>query len=469
MRESILVTDDDPVQRSLLREILEEEGYRVETAADGDACMAALGRSLPSAVLLDVRLPGASGLELLPRIQEYHRDLPVILLTGVTEVGQVVHAMQLGAFDYLAKPYETARLLTVVRHAVERFRMAERLAELERGTAAQGNPILAGRSPAMREVLRQIARVAGTEVTVLVVGESGTGKELAARAIHEASARASEPLVPVNCAAIPESLQESELFGHERGSFTGAVERRKGRFELADGGTLFLDEVAELALSAQAKLLRVLQDRSFTRVGGAGELRSDFRLVAATHRDLAALVEEGRFREDLYFRVAVFEIRLPPLRERGDDVLLLAARFLAELGAAAGRPGLRLAPESADLLRAYPWPGNVRELENAIQRATVVSEGGVITPADLPERVRRAGVRRGNGETARGASPSPPLTLAELERRAIREAIERRGGNLTGAAEELGIGRSTLYRKLREEQAESVSREAVPEPVSDRR
>ncbi|OQC35159.1 MAG: Transcriptional regulatory protein ZraR [Acidobacteria bacterium ADurb.Bin051] len=469
MRELILVTDDDPAQRSLLREVLEGEGYRVELAADGPACLAVLERERPAAVCLDQRMPGPSGLEILPRIHERYRDLPVILLTGVSDVDMVVQAMQLGAFDYLAKPVELARLLTVIRHAVERSRMAERLAELEAGPAVAGQPNLVGRSPAMLEVLRQSARVAATDITVLVIGESGTGKELAARAIHAASARAAGPLVTVNCAAIPESLQESALFGHERGSFTGAVAQRKGHFELADGGTLFLDEVAELSPSAQAKLLRVLQDRSFTRVGGTSELRSDFRLVAATHRDLASLVAEKRFREDLYFRVAVFEIHLPPLRERGDDVLLLASRFLGELGQAAGRTGLRLAPESADLLRAYSWPGNVRELENALQRAVVVSEGEVITPADLPERIRTAGARRANGLAENGAAAPPPLTLAEIEHRAIRAAVERHGGNLTEAADELGIGRSTLYRKLREQQAGASARAVARELLAERR
>ncbi len=480
MRDLILVTDDDRLQRALLRDVLEDAGYQVETCANGSECLAALERSLPVAVCLDLKMPGMSGLEVLVKARERNRDVPVVILTGLAEVDVVVQAMQLGAFDFLVKPVEVTKLVTTVRNAAERYRMSRRLAELEREMAFHGHPTIAGRSIVMRDLFRQIDRVAGTDVTVLLVGESGTGKELVARAIHAASPRAGGQLVALNCAAIPESLQESELFGHERGAFTGAMDRRKGRFELADGGTLFLDEVAELSASAQAKLLRVLEEKSFTRLGGAADLRSDFRLLATTHQNLENLVATRRFREDLYFRVAVFEIVLPPLRERGEDVLLLAAKFATDFGTAAGRPAMRLAAEAADLLRAYSWPGNVRELENAVQRAVVVCDGEVIRPSDLPDRVRQTTAPRpvavadpaGAAERPVAPVPAPsaalpdePVTLAELERRAIESALRQSAGNLTLAAQRLGIGRSTLYRKVRELRLEGASDAAALDPL----
>ena len=318
--------------------------------------------------------------------------------------------------------------------------MSRRIQELERGSADSYGGML-GRDPSMRGLFREIERVAATDVTVLVHGESGTGKELVARALHDEGARAKGPFIALNCAAIPEALQESELFGHERGAFTGATERRKGRFEQADGGTLFLDEIAELALPAQAKLLRVLQQRTFHRVGGERELRSDFRLVAASHHALMERVAEGKFREDLFFRVAVFELDVPPLRERGDDVVLLARFFLRDAE-------LVLSPAAEELVRTYDWPGNVRELENALQRARVVAREGTIQVTDFPRRIREESPRS-NPSLGASTDAGPGATMEDLERAALVDALRRHDGNVAEVVRELGIGRTTVYRKLK--------------------
>src|SRR6185295_11169183 len=328
MADLVLVADDDPMQCALLGHWLTEAGYEVRVFGDGASCLKELERSLPSAVCLDLSMPGLSGMDTLGAIRQRDRALPVLILTADPAVEKVVAAMHLGAYDYLVKPVDRNRLLTSIQNAIERFRLALRVTELEREVSWHRNErAIVGRAPGIRQLFQQIDRVAASDITVLIHGESGTGKELVARALHEASPRRGGALVAVNLAAIPESLQESELFGHERGAFTGATERHKGKIELADRGTLFLDEIGEITPTLQAKLLRVLQERTFQRIGGTAELRSDFRLVAATHRDLAEEVRSGRFREDLFFRIAVFEIEVPPLRERGEDVLLLARRF----------------------------------------------------------------------------------------------------------------------------------------------
>jgi two-component system response regulator HydG len=464
----VLVADDDRVQCALLQRWLSEAGFEVRCFGDGAACLAELERSLPAAICLDLAMPGLDGLATLEAVRRRDRALPVLILTANAAVDRVIAATQLGAYDYLLKPVERSRLLTSMRNAIETFRLSLRVAELEREARWEHDASgITGRSPVMRHLFQLIDRAAASDITVLIHGESGTGKELVARSLHQASARRSGPLVPVNCAAIPETLQESELFGHERGAFTGALDRRKGKIELADRGTLFLDEIGEIALSLQAKLLRGLQERAFIRVGGAAELRSDFRLIAATHRDLASEVAAGRFREDLFFRLAVFEIEVPPLRQRGDDVLLLAQRFVADTARTAGRPPLELSTEAAAALLAYPFPGNVRELQNAIQRAVAVGNGDRIDRRDLPARLLTAGGegpartaadpeaddRTGAGrEVPALEAPDPgfarPFTLAEIEMRAIQAALARNGGNVSRAARELGVDRTTLHRKM---------------------
>jgi DNA-binding NtrC family response regulator len=458
MADLVLAADDDQMQCALLGHWLTGAGYEVRTFGDGASCLSELDRTVPSAVCLDLSMPGLSGMATLEAIRKRDRALPVLILTADPAVEKVVAAMNLGAYDYLIKPLDRDRLLTSIHNAIDRFRLTLRVTELEREVRwRQDDRAIVGWSPVMRQLFQQIDRVAASDITVLIHGESGTGKELVARALHEASPRRSGALIAVNCAAIPESLQESELFGHERGAFTGATDRHKGKIELADHGTLFLDEIGEIALTLQAKLLRVLQERAFQRIGGTAELRSDFRLVAATHRDLAEEVKMGRFREDLFFRIAVFEIEVPPLRGRGEDVLLLAKRFLAEACEAAGRPPVDLSAEAAEALLAYPFPGNVRELQNAIQRALIVGDGGRIERQDLPARILGAASRAPEAAAAApGGAPAPrevepvrPLTLAELEQQAIQAALARTHGNLSQAARELGIDRTTLYRKLR--------------------
>ena len=462
----IVVVDDDRSLSKLIAHWLRRANYEVHEFHDGESCLAGLQRILPDAICLDINMPGLGGIETLRLIKERHRHLPVLILTADTQVDTVVSAMQLGAYDYLPKPLDENKLVTTVRNAVERYRLAVRLETLEREASADGYPGILGKSAAMKGLFREIDRVAGSDVTVLIHGESGTGKELVARALHDHSGRREGGFVALNCAAIPETLQETELFGHEKGAFTGATERRVGRFEQADGGTLFLDEVAELSLGLQAKLLRAVQERRFHRVGGSNEVRSDFRLLAASNRDLATEAQEGRFREDLFYRIAVFELEVPPLRARDGDVLFLSTHFLSLFSE--GTPP-RFSPESQALVESYNWPGNVREMENAMRRACVLAQDGVILPSHLPPRVRRA-----QGEThdetpftpslpiSHGATPpaptsptSPPnggtlpvVTLAQLERQAITEALLRTDGNVSLVGRQLGIGRTSLYRKM---------------------
>jgi len=415
-------------------------------------------------------MPGLGGLETLVQIHARHRLLPVIILTADTAVDSVVKAMREGAYDYLVKPVDLTALTTRIRNAVERSSMSVRLLELERELDQDGYPGFVGNSAPMKTLFRRMDRLAASDVTVLIHGESGTGKELVARAIHQESGRRGGAFVALNCAAIPESLQESELFGHEKGAFTGAAEQRKGRFEQADQGTLLLDEIGELSLSLQAKLLRVIQERSFQRIGGSAEIRSDFRLLAATHRDLRKEVEAGKFREDLYFRVAVVELEVPPLRERNDDVRLLAEYFLAELNRQNGSE-LSLSPDTLDAFASYRWPGNVRELKNVLQRAVVFSENDLINPEDLPEEIRKApftpppdsGRKRNSLAAPRGRAfgehtndgdvprdvPLDSLNLEVSERITISRALEATGGNVPEASRRLGISKPTLYRKLK--------------------
>jgi DNA-binding NtrC family response regulator len=372
--------------------------------------------------------------------------------------------------------------------------MSLRLAQLEREACGQGYPGIIGKSPAMKQVFRQIEQVAASDISVLIHGESGTGKELVAQAIHKNSGRSKNSFIALNCAAIPETLQESELFGHERGSFTGALNRRLGKFELADGGTLFLDEVAELSLALQAKLLRVIQEKCFQRLGGQTDIRSDFRLLAATHRNLADEVQAGRFREDLYFRIAVFELEIPPLRERREDILLLAQNILNKFNRSHTKKDVSLAPEALDLLLNYSWPGNVRELQNSIQRAFVTSHGEFILPEDLPSRISQQRLSSSNdnrrlpsaamqnkpeniGQIALSESSQavknlaqesnstplqfPTLNLEQLERLAIEEAIKQYSGNMSEVIRRLGIGRTTFYRKLKEYHIHEKARSEV--------
>ncbi len=461
----ILVIDDDQSLLRLVRRWLEHGGFEVTTATEAREGRAVLGHTLPDAILLDLHLPDEDGLTALRAIKVRQPRIPVVMLTAESEVSTVVSAMQAGAWDYIPKPVQRTKLVTVLRNAVDKSAADLKLATLEREASGRGYPGILGESAVMRELFRQLDRVAPSDITVLVRGESGTGKELVARALHEASPRRGRPFVAINCAAIPENLQESQLFGHVKGAFTGAASARVGRFEQAQGGTLFLDEVGELSPTLQAKLLRVLQERSFYRVGGDAPIEVDVRIVGATHRDLRELASRGEFREDLYYRLAVFELMVPALRDRGGDLELLCQAFLTELGTRHGGRRLTLSSEALDLVRQHPWPGNVRELRNAMERAVVLADGDRVQPPDLPPGLggmasallpRPASSVVSLGFPAGAMAPTPPAasavpsTLADVERQAIEDALERARGNVSEVSRALGIPRRTLYRRLKD-------------------
>jgi DNA-binding NtrC family response regulator len=444
----VLVVDDEAGVRESLRMLLHGE-CEVATAESADAALAKVGEAMPDLILLDLVMPGRSGLELLEELRQLDDPPPVIVLTATKTVTTAVEAMKLGAADYVTKPFEVDALRIKIRHHLEHSALTAELEELRdelEGRSRLGQ--LLGRSPAMRQVYRTIERMAASHVNVLISGESGTGKELVARAVHDLGARAKGPFVAINCAAIPETLIESELFGHEKGSFTDANERRIGRFEQAKGGTLFLDEIGELPLGVQAKLLRALQERTIERVGGREPIAVDARFVAATNRDLQREVEGGRFRNDLYYRIHVVSVALPALRERREDVKLLAEEFLARSAAQVGRPGLKLTRSALGTLERYSWPGNVRELENAIEHAVALSDGSVIDEGDLPETIVAGGRTEALRDAVRTGQLGMEEATARFELELLREALERCEWNQTRAAEQLGITRRVLKLKM---------------------
>ncbi|HVO12232.1 MAG TPA: sigma-54 dependent transcriptional regulator [Vicinamibacteria bacterium] len=438
----ILVVDDEPGVRQFLAEALEDEGHAVSQAADGRQAAERLRRQGFELLITDLRMPGMDGLELVRFARAEQPEMEVIVLTAHGTVESAVEAMKLGAFDYLQKPIGSpAQLRLLSARALERRSLLALRDSSARATAEL--PPLGYGDAAMAAVGEALRKVARTNTTVLLLGESGTGKELAARSLHAWSARATGPFVPVSCAAIAEGLLESELFGHEKGAFTGAVATRRGRLELAEGGTLFLDEVAELKVELQAKLLRVLQERQFERVGSNRTLEADVRWIAATNRDLETMIAEGRFREDLYHRLAVFPVRLLPLRERRSDIAPLARTLLDRVRRDLGRPGLTLSDEAAAALSRADWPGNVRELANALERAAILADGPELSAADLLSARGMAAVAGGPTRPVRAGE-----TLDALEREAIARALAESGGNRRIAAERLGIGLRTLYDKL---------------------
>jgi len=433
-RKVVFVVEDDPKQREILTGYLTNRGYAVRSFGDAESALGALKEQRADLVLMDVRMPGMGGLEGLARIRELSPATPVVLLTAYADVKDAVTAMRRGAVDYLQKPIDLNELAGVV---------AENIGEPDFEARAEPADIpswFVAASRAMRSLLGEVSLVAPTDATVLVTGESGTGKELVARLIHQKSKRSSGPFVTVNCSAIPENLVESELFGHQKGAFTGADRARPGRFETADGGTILLDEIGELPLGIQAKLLRVLEDGTYQRVGDPQTRRCDIRVIACTNRDLESEVEAGRFREDLFFRLNVFRLHLPPLRERPEEIEFLVRHFLKRLG----RPHMRVSQAALRALEAYNWPGNVRELANAIERAAILAPGEIILPEHLPPTVTQAQ----DGLTDQKASEV--RTLREQEREAILEALRRTGGNRTQAAKLLGISRRKLLYRLRE-------------------
>jgi two-component system response regulator FlrC len=436
----VLVVDDEEGIREFIEDVLDGEGYKVTCARDGVEAAEILDRQSYHLVLTDLSMPRMGGMDLLRKIHKDQPETEVVVLTAHGTVQSAVEAMKLGAFDYLAKPLSGPDELRVIAaRALERraLRDEERRAADRDGERGE----MLAFDPATRAVAAQIARVAATDATVLLLGESGVGKEVAAREVHRLSPRAQGPFVAVNCAVLSEHLIESDMFGHEKGAFTGATTARRGRFELADGGTLFLDEVAELHPSLQAKLLRVLEERSFERVGGTRTIEVDLRLVAATNRDLGAEMEAGRLREDLYHRLAVFPIRLPPLRERPGDIVPLAEHLLARIARKVRKPGLSLDPTAHGALLRQRWTGNVRELNNVLERAAIMADGTSIDETAL-------------GLRAPAAAAATPValdgTLKDLEREAIRQALAAAGGHRKNTAERLGIGLRTLYEKLKE-------------------
>ena len=439
----ILVVDDEPAQLELVGGFLRKRGFDVALAPDGREALQRFRREPFNLVLTDQKMPGLSGLELIEAVRAQNTETPVIVMTAYGTIETAVAAIKAGAADYLTKPLNLDELLHRVEQVRERQRLVGENRELRQALGERHRVEgIIGESGRMQDVLSLVRRVAASDATVLVRGESGTGKELIAKAIHHASRRAAAPLVRVNCAALPETLLESELFGHEKGAFTGAVASRKGRFELADGGSLFLDEIGDLPLHLQVKLLRVLQEREFERVGSSRPIPADVRVLAATHRDLEALVRAGAFRDDLYYRINVVTIALPPLRERREDIPRLIDHFLAGFAAKNGKAIQGLTREARDALLRYDYPGNVRELENLIERAVVLTRDDVIGLADLPLSLREP-------EPAVAEERGLPATVEGLERRMIRDALARAGGVQTAAAERLGISERVLRYKLR--------------------
>ena len=479
---SVLVVDDEPDIRSLLTDLLNDEGYTVKVAQSGAEAIAAVTKDAPDLVMMDVKLPDQDGLAVLKQLKRDHSELEVIVMTAFGGSSTAIKAMEHGAYDYVTKPFEIDDLLATLKRVFEHADMSNEVSalRLELGKSAAEKERIVGSSKPMLEVFKLIGKVASSDATVLITGESGTGKELVAEALHRSSKRNPHPLVKVSCAALPETLLETELFGHEKGSFTGAMTMRKGRFETANKGTIFLDEIGEMTLATQTKLLRILQEREFERIGSNLPIKIDIRVITATNRDLEDEVEGGRFREDLYYRLNVIHIHMPPLRERKEDIPLLVEHFLVKYRYEPSAIPTTVTEDALTRLVDYDWPGNVRELENAIERAVVLSRGNPITVEHLPftkapkargkgtisqrrddleaEEAELADRREtlakdeaeavANGNGANGASFKDQV--ASLEKQLIKEALDRVGGNRTKAADELGIYRRLLYAKIKE-------------------
>jgi DNA-binding NtrC family response regulator len=452
MPDILLVEDKDSLRR-VLQLTLENAGYSVTESADARAATQQISRAPHRLVLTDLRMPHGSGLDVLRAARAADPDIPVIVMTAYGSIDEAVQAMKDGAHDFLQKPVDSNHLLLLVERALEQARLrTENILLREEWSRRYGFPRIIGESEAIKRAVAETQRVSQTEANVLLLGESGTGKELFARAVHHLSPRRDKPFVAINCAAIPETLIENELFGHERGAFTGAGERRLGKFELASGGTIFLDEIGELPLAVQGKLLRAIEEKMVDRIGGRAAIPVDVRVVAATNKDLRLAVEQGEFRRDLFFRLAVFPVEIPPLRERGEDVVLLARHFAAQLGKEMRGREATLSDKSINALCGHTWPGNVRELENAIERACILADSTVLEPSDL-------GLVKGSIAAPEAFDDLDMTgTLAEIsdraarfvERRKIIEALRSHDGNKTRAAETLGVSYKTLLTKIKD-------------------
>jgi DNA-binding NtrC family response regulator len=434
----ILIVDDEAIVRDSLAGWFREDGHQADVARDAREALHLLASHTYDIALVDIKMPGMDGLELQSRLAASHPDMTLIIMTAYASVESAVQALKAGAYDYITKPFDPDELSLLIRRAGEhRSLRAENLRLKESLEAIAAPSPIVGRSPAIQKVLSLVQTVSASDATVLITGESGTGKELVARAIHAGSGRRYNPMVVVNCGALPEGILESELFGHEAGAFTGARYRRKGKFEAASGGTIFLDEIGDITPRVQVELLRVLEEKTVTRLGGNTPFPVDFRIIAATNKDLQDLVKRGEFREELFWRLNVFVIDLPPLRERPEDVALLAEHFLARFCRSMSRRDMKLSPAALAALQAYTWPGNVRELQNAIERAVVVGTPPTIEVADLPLRVSGAPARPGPG------------SLAECEKAHIQSVLDSAAWNITRAARILEVDRVTLYNKIR--------------------
>jgi DNA-binding NtrC family response regulator len=441
MPKTILIADDEPGIRSSLQKLLEFESYRVVLAEDGQRALDVLRDRAVDLVLLDIKMPGLDGLEVLSQVHRDQPQLPVVIISGHGSIQTAVEATRLGAYDFIEKPIDADRMLLVIRNGLAQRKLLRENVSLK--DAVRQKTRIVGEDGEIKKILETVRKVASANVRVLIMGENGTGKEMIARALHESSPRAEEPFVEVNCAAIPEELIESELFGHERGSFTGAVARRIGKFELADGGTLFLDEVGDMSLNAQAKVLRVLQESQFERVGGIETMKVDVRVIAATNKDLLRVSREGQFREDLFYRLNVVPITVPPLRERAGDIPLLVDHFLRESAMELGQAPKRLSRSAMDRLREHAWPGNVRELKNLVERMVILSPGATIEVSDLPDfsPAERSGIRFFDIETY-------PAFKDATEKEFFERKLRLYNHNVSKTARRLGMQRSNLYKKL---------------------
>jgi two-component system nitrogen regulation response regulator NtrX len=444
---TILVVDDEPGVRSSVKGVLEDEGFKVFTAGSGEECLEQLTKLKPDVVLLDVLMPsGIDGIVTLRRIKEMGSDVAVIMISGHGNIDMAVEAMELGALDFIEKPLSIDRMLIRLSQALEKKKIQEEYWLLKKEMDERYQMV--GESRVMRELVSKIQQVAPTSSTVLIIGENGTGKELVARAIHRNSRRSKQPFIQVNCAAIPDDLIESELFGHEKGAFTGAIASVKGKFEQADKGTIFLDEIGDMSLRTQSKVLRVLEEKDFTRIGGRDIIQVDLRVIAATNKDLNVEVQEERFREDLFYRLNVIPIHVPSLRERPEDIPLLADYFTSRFCKENGKREKKISQEAMELLQTYKWPGNVRELKNLIERLVIMVPSNNIKASDLPDSLM--------GDCISTSSMKLREARNEFERRFISQALQRNNWNITETANQLGIERTNLHRKMRQH---DISRE----------
>jgi two-component system response regulator HydG len=444
---TVLVVDDDPAHRTMLRTLLAGWGYRIKEADDGAGAIAMVHEQAFDLILMDIRMIKVSGLEALVEIKAFNPAIPIIIMTAYSSVESAVEALKNGAYDYLTKPLDFDELRLIMERAMEHTQLLEENRQLRETLGAHfDTQNIIGRSPTMMRLMETVAQVAPAEATVLITGESGTGKEMIAGAIHFNSPRKHGPFVKINCAAITETLLESELFGHEKGAFTGAYKKKEGRFRQAHGGTLFLDEVSEMSLAMQVKLLRVLQDREITRVGGEEVIKVDVRIIAATNKDLLKEIDAGRFRDDLYYRLNVVAIDMPPLRERSEDIPLLAQHFLEQFSGTNRKQIKGFTPQAMDRLLRHEWPGNVRELMNAVERAVVLARKDYLGEEEFPLIPRED---KPEGEVPLGGAASEGLPLDEVEKATILRMLEHTNGNKSEAARRLGITRRTLHKKLK--------------------